>query len=175
MFVIKTNESVPNRTLYFDVIWCSFKLSFALLYRPSFSLSSKMKLFLSSLKKFRISKLNNDIQSWLVLGKRTDCGRNSSWGQFMFQNKANYQLEVFVFTNATPRMQTHDLKSKFMNSFEESITESGSGDITLWQVGLWVLFACNIPSVVFRVTVSLDFRIVSPVCQPYHLMLFRGW
>jgi len=49
----------------------------------------------------------------------------------MFQNKANYQLEVFVFTNATPRMQTHDLKSKFMNSFEESITESGSGDITL--------------------------------------------
>ena len=48
-----------------------------------------------------------------------------------FQNKANYQLEVFVFTNATPRMQTHDLKSKFMNSFEESITESGSGDITL--------------------------------------------
>ena len=150
MFVIKTNESVPNRTLYFDVIWCSFKLSFALLYRPSFSLSSKMKLFLSSLKKFRISKLNNDIQSWLVLGKRTDCGRNSSWGQFIFQNKANYQLEVFVFTNATPRMQTHDLKSKFMNSFEESITESGSGDITLWQVGLWVLFACNIPSVVLR-------------------------
>ena len=174
MFVIKTNEWVPNCTLYFDVIWCSFKLSFALLYRSSFSLSSKMKLFLSSLKKFRISKLNT-IQSWLVLGKRTNCGRNSSWGQFIFQNKANYQLEVFVFTNATPRMQTHDLKSKFMNSFEESITESGSGDITLWQVGLWVLFACNIPSVVFRVIVSLDFRIVSPVCQPYHLMLFRGW
>jgi len=59
---------VPNRTLYFDVIWCSFKLSFALLYRSSFSFSSKMKLFLSSLKKFRISKLNNNypelISSW---------------------------------------------------------------------------------------------------------------
>ena len=63
----------------------------------------------------------------------------------MFQNKANYQLEVFVFTNVKPRMQTHDLNSKSMNSFEQNITECGTGDITLLQVGLYVLFACNIP------------------------------
>jgi len=54
-----------------------------------------------------------------------------SCGQLIFRSKVNFQLEVFVFTNAKPRMITHNLNSKSMNSSEENIAESDSGDITL--------------------------------------------
>ena len=97
-------------------------MEISFLWRPSFFLSSKMKLFLSSTKDFRMSRLINIIPE-LISSWQTDI----LWSQIKLWS-ISFSNNV-TFTNlrySCSQMQSHDLNSKSMNSSEENSTESDS-------------------------------------------------